>query len=153
MNKRYTMKRFFSLSICLMTVAVIFAQRPLVADVSQLPNGLQETVANGVNCRGQVMNGLQEGVWASYHEGGLVSILQEFSHGKQNGLYIEMDRNGYVSLQAGYWNDQLNGTLYKYRMGGKPTLEENYKNGLLHGYARCITIGDLFRKKAVMPKA
>ncbi len=82
---------------------------------------------------GMLHNGLQEGLWITYHAGTpFPAKAASFSGGAYNGPYMEFNERGQLTLRATYKNNKLDGPWGKYSFG-RPEIEAHYKAGELDG--------------------
>jgi len=84
--------------------------------------------------KGDVLNGLKDGYWETYHENSIV-ILQETNYqaGKLNGQSITYYRSGNLLTSGGFVNDKKEGEWVWYYENGQIQCSVNFVNDKKEG--------------------
>lgn len=109
-------------------------------DGSDLIIAEQHDDQDRVTARGMLKNGLRQGNWAYYVDGGHQPIRTEaYVDGKLNGAQIRFDRYGRVFKYSYYVNGELDGKYAEFRAG---IIQQSatYRKGKLHGTLRIHTL-------------
>lgn len=134
----------FLIGITLMSCGSKTDSTPVSADlagfaISDYPSGnikkaLRTDGTGAVLEEGEVINGVKNGTWVTYHpEGERVKSVTNYVNGRKNGLHVELNNRGQVELQCFYSDDVLNGKWAKYKFGTRVEKEVNYKMGNFDG--------------------
>ncbi len=108
----------------------------LIAYPSSVAQKAMKKEASGnVLEEGDVVDGVRQGAWLSYHTGrnaGIVKSISNYFNGNFQGPHLTFDNVGRLEKKSFYANNQLHGPYVEYKFG-KPIKEANYVNGQLDG--------------------
>lgn len=83
--------------------------------------------------KGQVLNGVRNGTWTTFHEGtNKIKYITTYVNGQKNGIEILMNDRGQIEARTEYKNNELHGLSAKYQLG-RPTEETTYGDGIFDG--------------------
>jgi len=107
--------------------------------LTDLGNGASKAVkkdGNGLVVEeGYVINGVKNGQWTSYDEGGKIYAVTNYINGKKNGKELIFNKRFQVETMVSYTDDQYDGIYGEYK-NGRPEQEVSYKMGQFDGPTR-----------------
>jgi antitoxin component YwqK of YwqJK toxin-antitoxin module len=81
---------------------------------------------------GYLKNGLKNGAWMTYQEGGRLETVSSWIDGKKFGMEVQMNKLLHLVEMSNYENDLLNGFHGKYK-NTRPREEAFFSSDKLHG--------------------